>query len=223
VNTPDTIPPFVADMLACADGLVVDYDGTIADTGAAREAALAHGLGMHGVQLDLNWYRRHSGLGIADLLSQMPTAAGLDHAAVIRASRAQLLQGLDRIEPISSALRLVRLAREHGIPCAIASGTSGELVRPGLDALGLTDLFNAVVVREDTQRGKPAPDLYLEAARRIGVPAARCLAVDDADDGVEAARRARMTVLTLHAGQLVLANSDPTDIHLAPQAVRRGQ
>jgi len=223
VNTPITIPRFVADLLAHADGLVVDYDGTLVDTAAAREAALTHALAMHGVQLDLPWYRAHTGLSIQDLLSQMPAAADLDHTAVIRASRNRLLHGLGRIQPIPQVLQLVRLARTYRIPCAIASGTSGELVRPGLDALGLTELFTAVVVREDTQHGKPAPDLYLHAAERIGVPAKRCLAIDDAPDGEEAAQRARMTVLTLRAGQLALPETDQTDSRVAPQAVHRGQ
>lgn len=223
MRNPETVPRFVADMLAQADGLIVDYDGTLAGTAGAREAALAHALAMHAVQLDLPWYRAHAGLSIQDLLAQMPAAAGLDHAAIIRASRAHLLEGLDRIEPIPAVLHLVRLAHAYQIPCAIASGTSGQLVHPGLHALGLTALFTAVVVREDVPRGKPAPDLFLEAARRLGVAAERCLAVDDAYDGEQAARQAEMAVLTLRDGKLSLPDADPTHTHATPQAVHRGQ
>lgn len=223
MRTPEIVPRFVVDMLAQADGLIVDYDGTLADTARARETALAHALAMHATQLDLPWYRAHAGLSIQDLLAQMPAAAGLDHAMIIRASRTHLLEDLDRIEPIPGVLHLVRLAHAYQIPCAIASGTSGQLVHPGLHALGLTGLFSAVVVREDVPRGKPAPDLYLEAARRIGVPAARCLAVDDAPDGEQAARHAEMAVLTLRDGQLALPDADSTHTHPTPQAVHHDQ
>jgi beta-phosphoglucomutase-like phosphatase (HAD superfamily) len=202
VTSPDTIQQFVADMLAQVGGLIVDYDGTFADTEPVRQTALARALALHGSQLDPAWYRARTGLSIGDLLGQLPDASHLDHDAIIAASRSQLLGCLDHIKPVPSVLHLVRLAVEHGIPCAIASGTSGALVRPGLDRLGHTGLFAAVVVREDVAQGKPAPDLFLAAADRIRVPAARCLAVDDAPQGVEAAQRAGMTVLTLDSGLL---------------------
>ncbi|HEV2347908.1 MAG TPA: HAD family phosphatase [Actinocrinis sp.] len=208
MTSPDTIQRFIADMLAQAGGLIVDYDGTFADTGPARQTALTRALALHGSQLDPAWYRARTGLSIGDLLGELPDASHLDHDAIIAASRSQLLGCLDRIEPVPSVLHLVRLAVEHGIPCAIASGTSGALVHPGLDALGHTGLFAAVLVREDVAQGKPAPDLFLAAADRIGVPAARCLAVDDAPQGIEAAQRAGMAVLTLDSGLLARVPDD---------------
>jgi beta-phosphoglucomutase-like phosphatase (HAD superfamily) len=64
-----------------------------------------------------------------------------------------------------------------------------------------------VVTREDVRAGKPAPDLFAEAARRLGVPPAQCLAVDDAPDGIAAAQAAGMRVLTLRNGRLVRVRS----------------
>jgi HAD superfamily hydrolase (TIGR01509 family) len=63
--------------------------------------------------------------------------------------------------------------------------------------LRLTQLFVAIVTREDVQHGKPAPDLDLRAATMLGVEPQHCLAVDDAADGITAAREAGMRVLTL--------------------------
>jgi HAD superfamily hydrolase (TIGR01509 family) len=74
----------------------------------------------------------------------------------------------------------------------VASGGGGIVVRAGIDATGLAHLFDTVVTREDADRGKPAPDLFLEAARRLGVPAQRCLVVEDAEEGLAAARAAGM-------------------------------
>lgn len=213
MTSPETVQRFVADMLAQASALIVDYDGTFAETGAARQTALARALALHGSHLDPAWYRARTGLSISDLLAELPDASRLDHDAIIAASRSQLLRCVDRIEPVPSVLALVRLAVEHAIPCAIASGTTRELVQPGLDALGHTGLFATVVVREDVANGKPAPDLYLAAAHRLGVPAAHCLAVDDAPQGIEAARRAGMAVLTLNSGLLARVPHAPN--HLA--------
>ncbi|WP_192772345.1 HAD family hydrolase [Plantactinospora soyae] len=72
----------------------------------------------------------------------------------------------------------------------------------GIDALRLGHLFAAVVTRDDVANGKPAPDVYLHAAALLGVDPHRCLAVDDAADGITAAASAGLRVLTLHHQQL---------------------
>jgi hypothetical protein len=106
------------------------------------------------------------------------------------------------IKPVPGLLALVRRARARGLPCAIASAASRDLVHAGLSALGLAQEFSVVVTLEDVQRVKPAPDLYLEAARRLRIPPDRCLAIDDAPDGITAALTAGMTVLTVHGPDL---------------------
>jgi HAD superfamily hydrolase (TIGR01509 family) len=187
----------------------LDFDGTVADTTCGREQALRAALRPHGVRLDTGWYRRNVGLSIHDLLTALPGAEHLPHEEIIHASRTHLLATVRTISPIPCVLALLRAARRARLPCAVASGASRFLVEPGIDALGLAPLFATVVVREDAPRGKPAPDLYLEAARRLGVPLHACLAVDDAPDGIASARAAGMRVLTV------------VDGHLAPAAAPR--
>ena len=77
-------------------------------------------------------------------------------------------------------------------PMAIASGGHHELVDATLAALGITELFDVVVCVEDYVRGKPAPDPFLEAARRLGVPAHDCVVFEDSPTGIEAAKAAGM-------------------------------
>jgi len=89
------------------------------------------------------------------------------------------------------------------IPCAIGSSTEQQNVRLGLDLLGLESFFQSAVTAEHVQRGKPAPDVFLEAARRLGVAPACCVVFEDAPSGVEAARAAGMRVVgvsTTHPG-----------------------
>ncbi len=187
------------------EAVVLDFDGTLADTTPGHEQALRAALQPHGLDLDHGWYLRHAGLSIRDLLGQLPGARQLPHDEIIQQSRARLLATVRSITPVGCVVTLLRAARRAGLPCAIASGASRLLVRPGLEALGLSAEFTAVVAREDAPRGKPAPDLYIEAARRLNVPPGRCLAVDDAPDGVTAARAAGMHVLTLADGHLIHA------------------
>ena len=78
------------------------------------------------------------------------------------------------------------------IPLAVASGGQRELVEGTLQRLGIRELFPVVVGSQDTERGKPEPDLFLLAAARLGVDPAECVVFEDAPAGIEAARRAGM-------------------------------
>ncbi len=80
-------------------------------------------------------------------------------------------------------------------PVAIASSAHPAVIASALDAAGLAAVFGTVVSSDDVPAGKPAPDVYLEAARRLGVPPARCLVVEDSRNGVLAGRAAGMRVV----------------------------
>ncbi len=81
------------------------------------------------------------------------------------------------------------------MPSGIASSSNTAVIRAALRAVGLAECFRVVVSADDVPSGKPAPDVYLEAARRLGIPAARCLVVEDSLNGVLAGRAAGMTVV----------------------------
>jgi beta-phosphoglucomutase-like phosphatase (HAD superfamily) len=110
---------------------------------------------------------------------------------VVRTVRATFLEVLAELQEIEA---ITRIAREnHGrVPMAVASGGPSEIVLATLRATGLRDLFDAVVTIEDVGRAKPAPDLFLEAARRLGVPPADVLVFEDTTEGLEAASQAGM-------------------------------
>ncbi|MEV0535901.1 HAD family phosphatase [Kitasatospora sp. NPDC050463] len=189
--------------------LILDFDGTLADTRQSHEDALRTALLPYGITLDAAWYARHVGLSIHDLLAALPGGRTLPHDEVIAHSRAHLLAEVHTITPIACTVELLRQARTAGLRCAVASGASRQLVGPGLDALGLRGEFATVVAREDADRGKPDPELFLTAARRLGIAPRHCLAVDDAPDGVAAARAAGMRVLTMADTHLAPVSSTP--------------
>jgi HAD superfamily hydrolase (TIGR01509 family) len=95
---------------------------------------------------------------------------------------------------IAGAVEVVRrVARD--LPIAVASSAHRDVIDAALHALGLGDAFAAVVSSDEVRHGKPEPDVYLEAARRLGVAPGRCLVVEDSRNGVLAARAAGMTVV----------------------------
>lgn len=86
-----------------------------------------------------------------------------------------------------------RIARDHRV--AVASSAHRAVIDAALAAIGLTDRFELIISSDEVANGKPAPDVYLEAARRLGVKPAACLVVEDSRNGVLAARAAGMTVV----------------------------
>jgi HAD superfamily hydrolase (TIGR01509 family) len=187
------------DILDGVDAVIVDWDGTVAESQHVNFTALNQALHPHGVQLDRHWYRERAGLSIIDLLSEIVAVHGdLPTADVIAASRRQLLAGLHQLQPVPATVDLLERAHDRGLPCAVASGAVLPLVIGGIRVLRLGHLFTAVITGEEVPNGKPAPDLYLHAAACLGADPHRCLAIDDAVDGIAAAHAAGMRVLTLH-------------------------
>jgi beta-phosphoglucomutase-like phosphatase (HAD superfamily) len=94
---------------------------------------------------------------------------------------------------IGDAPDQVRRVARHW-PVAIASSSHADVIRAAVDALGLRDVMGAIVSSDEVPAGKPAPDVYLLAASRLGVDPKRCLVVEDSVNGVRAGKAAGMTV-----------------------------
>jgi HAD superfamily hydrolase (TIGR01509 family) len=105
-----------------------------------------------------------------------------------------------RLEPMPGVSALLGALVAAGVPRAIASGAPASWVLDGLHGVGLASSFDAIVTSDQVANGKPAPDVYLEAARRMRVDPARCIAVEDSGPGLASARAAGMrTVVIPHA------------------------
>jgi HAD superfamily hydrolase (TIGR01509 family) len=105
-------------------------------------------------------------------------------------------EALGGVTPRPGALELVERLREAGVPIAVASNSRREFVERVLGSAGLLDgRFQAVVSAEEVAHPKPAPDVYLEAARRLGADPTSCTALEDSPTGVAAAITAGMKVI----------------------------
>src|SRR5581483_7430540 len=115
----------------------------------------------------------------------------LDHIAVAHEKEEAFLPLLAEVEPIHAVVEVARA--NHGkIPMAVASGGTQKIIGMVLDRLQIRHLFDAVVTSEMVKNQKPAPDIFLEAARRIGVEPKFCRAYEDTELGLSAIRAAGM-------------------------------
>lgn len=126
----------------------------------------------------------------------------LDPDAVAYAKKKAFLKDLDSLELIPE---VAKIAEEHRgkVPMAVASGGGRVVVEKTLQHLGISDWFDEVVTANDVTNGKPAPDVFLETALRLGVDPKDCVVFEDARSGIIAARAAGMQVVAV-----------PTHLHL---------
>jgi beta-phosphoglucomutase-like phosphatase (HAD superfamily) len=133
------------------------------------------------------------GIPSRDILRVLSAEQGvpLDPLSVAREKEAEYLPLIAQVEPINT---VVGVARENygKIPMAVASGGTKRSIGTVLDHLGIGHLFQEIVTSEDVVNQKPAPDIFLEAARRLGVPPQFCRAYEDTDLGMRAIRAAGM-------------------------------
>ncbi len=133
------------------------------------------------------------GIPSRDILKVLSAEQGvpLDPLAVAREKEAEYLPLIAQVEPINTVVGIARV--NYGkIPLAVASGGTTQSIGQVLDHLDIRHLFQAVVTSEDVRNQKPAPDIFLEAARRLGVPPQRCRAYEDTELGMQAIRAAGM-------------------------------
>ena len=177
-------------------GLIFDCDGTLADTMPFHWKAWQSVLQRHRLHLPEERFYALGGVPSRDILKMLGQEQGidLDHHAVAKEKEEAYLPFLSQVEPIRV---VVRIAQENfgKVPLAVASGGSRTVIDQVLRHLGIRSLFQALVTNEDVTRQKPAPDIFLEAARRIGVPPAHCRAYEDTDLGLEAIRAAGMEAI----------------------------
>ena len=174
-------------------GIIFDCDGTLADTMPLHWRAWQVISRRHGFSLPKDRFYSLGGVPSRDILKLLSAEQGiaLNPLAVAREKEVEYLPLIAQVEPINT---VVGVAREHygKIPLAVASGGTKRIIEQVLNHLGIRSLFQAVVTSEDVVNQKPAPDIFLEAARRIGVPPQFCRAYEDTDLGMQAIRAAGM-------------------------------
>lgn len=177
------------------EGLIFDCDGTLADTMPLHFRAWRSTLDRYGITLDEDRFYSLGGQPTVKIVALLADEQGLelDAVAVGHEKEQAFLTRLSEVQPIAPIVDIVR-SHAGKLPMAVASGSHRAVVFDVLKIIGLSDLFDehTVVGAEDTRLHKPNPDVFLEAARRIGVAPEKCRVYEDAELGIEAARRAHM-------------------------------
>ena len=178
--------------------VLFDFDGVLVDTEWAIYQAWRRTFNEHGHELPLAVYTRCIG---SDFATWSPkthledlTGRAFDWHDLDTRRQREILRDLTDEGPMPGVLECLEKLTAAGVPQAVVSSSSHHWVDGWLGKLGLAGHFATTVCRGDAARIKPAPDLFLEAARRLGVAPAACLVVEDSHNGLTAARAAGMPV-----------------------------
>lgn len=171
--------------------LLVDFDGTILDTESSVLAAWREEYEHHGLQLDEDAWLAALG-SHQDRFAVFSKLVGKDYDEAASRARKQrreteLVLELALRDGIDDCLRE---ARQMGLRLGVVSSSSSSWVKSHLERLSLLPVFDLVVTREDAERSKPFPDLYLTALSRLGLPPSAVVAIEDSANGIAAAKAA---------------------------------
>jgi beta-phosphoglucomutase family hydrolase len=182
-------------------GALFDWDGVVIDSSRQHEESWALLAQEVGRPLPADHFLR--GFGMKNQVI-IPEILGWTHDPdeIHRLSlrKEELYRDIVRergIEPLPGVTGLLRMLRDHRVPCAVASSTHRENIETIFDAIGVREYFAAVVTAEDVSRGKPDPEVFLQSAARIGREPRHCVVFEDAHVGIEAGLAAGAKVIAV--------------------------
>ena len=181
------------------EAVVFDLDGVLLESEEVWDAVRERYVRERGGRYDEEIQRAMMGMSAPEWSRFLHEEAGVPddpdeiNSEVVR----RMLEAYRRELPLlPGAVAAVRRAAA-AFPLALASSSNREVFEAVLELAGLADCFRATVSSEEVARGKPAPDVYLEAARRLGVVPERCTAVEDSHAGIRSAKSAGMRVVAI--------------------------
>lgn len=175
------------------EGIIFDCDGTLADTMPLHWEAWRTVAKRHGFHFPEERFYALGGVPSRDILRQINEEQNLD-LDTFQVSQEKEEAYLPRLKEARVVEPVVEVAFSHygKVPMAVATGGTRKVISQVLSHLGIDHLFAQLVTSEDVARQKPAPDIFLEAAKRIGVHPEKCLAYEDTDLGLQAIAAAGM-------------------------------
>lgn len=207
-----------------AIAVIFDLDGTLVDSEPNYYEAGRQTLAEHGVR-DFAWadHERYVGISTLDTVTRWKELYGLSAPAdeLLAAMNLRYLALARASTPAYPQMRaFVELLAAENVPLAVASGSSPEAIEAILVGTGLDAFLRTVVSADEVAHGKPAPDVFLEAARRLGATPADCVVLEDAAPGAAAARAAGMRCIAV---PYLAAQADDPGFAAADLVLRGGQ
>lgn len=178
------------------EGYIFDCDGTLVDSMPLHYRAWNASFAHHGAPWAWTEELFYASAGIPDreIVRGLNERWGAEISAesIHEYKLHWYFERMNELKPVEAVAEQVRRCHRAGAPVSVASGSDRSLVESSLEFTGLRHFFDIIITPADVARGKPAPDMFLLAAERMGVEPARCLVFEDGQAGITAAVAAGM-------------------------------
>ncbi|MCP4847807.1 MAG: HAD-IA family hydrolase [Verrucomicrobiaceae bacterium] len=178
------------------EGFIFDHDGTLSLSMHVHFDGWIDSFRKNGGNFEFTREiaQSYAGVGMHDTVEILNERYGcsMNPQQVVKDQEAYFFANLDKVMPFEPVVNFARMQTAEGKPISVASGGVRETVIRTMEAVGIADLFRIIVTQDDVKHSKPAPDLFLLAAERMGVAPEKCLVFEDSHLGIEAANRAGM-------------------------------
>ncbi|MFP6872597.1 MAG: HAD family phosphatase [Verrucomicrobiales bacterium] len=181
------------------EGFIFDHDGTLSLSMHVHFDGWVDAFRKNGGNFEFTREiaQSYAGVGMHDTVEILNERFGcnMDATQVVRDQEEYYFANIDKVVVYAPVVDFARARAAEGKPIAVASGGIRPTVIRTMEAVQIADLFNIIVTQDDVERSKPAPDLFLLAAERMGVAPEKCLVFEDSGLGIEAAERAGMATV----------------------------
>lgn len=191
--------------------VIFDLDGTLVDSEPNYSEADNKTLAEYGIlELSAEMKRKYVGIGTKEMMEDIKKMYDINETIenLVSKKNKYYLEIAKENTPVFPEMhKFLQFLKSNNYPLALASGSSPEIIETVLSITKLKEYFDVILSAEQVEKGKPAPDVFLEAAKQLGVPFENCLVIEDSKPGVEAAKSASMYCIALP----YMMNESPND------------
>lgn len=180
--------------------IIFDLDGTVVDSEPNYYESDRKLFAEYGISVSLEMKNKYVGIGSKEMMEDMKKIYDINDSVedlVNKKNKYYIEIAKDNTVVFPEMLKFLKKLKDNNYPMAIASGSSPEVIDLILSVTNIRHYFDVVLSAEQVKKGKPAPDVFLAAAKQLGMPAENCVVLEDSQYGVEAAKSAGMHCIAL--------------------------
>ena len=201
------------------EAVIFDMDGVLIDSEPLHREIERQLFNKLGVDVSADVHRTYLGTAgdfmYGDIKSRFGRIESVEELmAFDDIFRSEYFRNLKALTLNEGVLNLLGELKTAGIKLAVATSSSPSIARVVLNRCGIESVFDAIVTTQEAGKSKPAPDVYLEAARRIGVVPSNCLVFEDSPNGMKAAQKAGMFCVTVQTDSVEIGELSAADFHI---------
>ncbi len=180
-------------------GVIFDCDGVLIDSKMLHFEAWKKFWAKRGIEHSYDDFKKNFGRSNFDIFGQLYKEASEEEIKRLSDEKEEFYREIaaKNLKPVKGTVNLLKSLRQNGFKMAVATSAPGNLLNFIMDQLGIEEYFSAIVTASDVKHSKPDPEIFLNAAEKLGLKPNECIVIEDAIHGIEAAKKAGMMCIAV--------------------------